>query len=286
MTRCSEAAVLIVGTDQCHWRPDEVAGEEPLEIRIAEGPAWMTLRTPGDDEELIAGSLFTEGIIRSRSDIAGIKQVGDCGNILEVTLTRSERDPSILARSGPAHAGCGWCGRSPWEPAKTGSPSSNILRIDRRILFALPQRLRRAQKTFERTGGLHAAALADESGALIVVREDIGRHNALDKLVGWALIEGCIPLDRCLLVLSGRAGYELIHKAAVAGLPIVAAISAPSDLAIRVARDRGITLAGFLRDDHVNLYSHPSRIRGLVPGSPGAANVRPDRSCELADQNR
>lgn len=262
MNPSSEAAVLLVDRERCHWHPDEVAVEEPLEIQIEGGPSWVTLRTPGEDVELIVGALFTEGIIRSCNDVASISYVGDCGNVVKVSLGRPRRDPAVLARNGPAHAGCGLCGKSSWEPPSPVTPHAAApLQIDRRILFKLPELLGNVQKTFARTGGLHAAGLADESGMLLAVREDIGRHNALDKLIGWALAEGRVPLERSLLILSGRAGYELIHKSAAAGLPIVAAISAPSSCAIRVAQDRGITLAGFLRNGRFNLYCHPSRIR-------------------------
>jgi len=264
-------------------RDDVLAVEAPLAIRVAAGDesrrVAVTMRTPGDDHELAVGWLLAEGVIGGHRDILDVawcvRDEADpvqTGNVVTVTLTTDELpDLSALDRHGLVSSACGVCGRASLEALEAAglAPVTSDLTVPFARLAALPDRLRRHQPTFAATGGLHAAARADADGAVIDVREDVGRHNALDKLLGAALLDRALPWDDQVLVLSGRASYELLQKAAVAGVPVVAAIGAPSTLAVDVADTFGITLVGFLRPDRANVYTHPERVSGQpLPTAP------------------
>lgn len=253
-------------------RVDEVVVEEPLEIRLRAGgdvrTVAVTLRTPGHDFELAAGFLFSEGVLASREEIRAIRYCDDVPgeqryNVVTVELER----PSLpelpgLERHFFTTTACGVCGKAGLDTlARRGlAPVQGDIRIAADLLATLPRRLGRAQPLFARTGGLHAAALFGRAGELVQLREDVGRHNALDKLLGWALLEERLPLGEHVLLLSGRASFELLQKAATAGIPFVAAISAPTNLAVELAEAYGITLVGFLREERWNVYSHPERL--------------------------
>ena len=253
-------------------RSDRVAGEEPLELRHRVGDAWeplvVTMRTPGADFELAAGFLLAEGIVRERADLRGMAYCVDGDetqryNVVNVDLAPSARrpEPHELRRFAATSA-CGVCGKGQLEalevagcrtvPAGPPVPASRIAR--------LPERMRAEQALFERTGGLHAAALFAPDGALLALREDVGRHNALDKVLGWALLEGRVPLHGALVCVSGRASFELAQKCVVAGVALLAAVSAPSSLAIDVAHRFDLALAGFVRDGRFNLYAGDERV--------------------------
>lgn len=263
---------LEVAPDQIRWISDELATEEPLELRLVAGNEHrtiaVTLRTPGNDFELAAGFLFGEGVIQQRSEIKRIAYCVEEGqeqryNIVSVEL-RSPALPRLptLERHFFTTSACGLCGKASIESlsARGLSPVSGDSTISAKVLRELPEKLRKAQQLFDLTGGLHAAALFDLEGNLIALREDIGRHNAMDKLVGWALLEGKLPLAQCIVVVSGRASFELVQKALAAGIPIFASVSAPSNLAVDLAASFGMTLAGFLRGERFNVYAHPERI--------------------------
>jgi len=244
---------------------DELAIEEPLEIRIDSRPVVVTMRTPGNDEELAAGFLFTEGLIRSRGDVRAIRKNtrNRTGNSLDVFL-----DPSVavdlarLARRSFAASSCGVCGKESIRAVRRRLPPvKSRLVVDGRLLLQLPDRLRAAQPAFERTGGLHAAGIFTRDGTLVVAREDIGRHNAVDKVIGHGLLNGLLPFDDRVLVVSGRASFEIMQKSLAARIPVVCAVSAPSSLAAQFARESGQTLVGFLRKERMNIYARRARIR-------------------------
>ncbi len=249
-------------------REDSLAGEEPLEIRLGGVPLTVTMRTPGDDLELAAGLLFTEGIVRRREDIVSISHEKSNGkahgeNVVLVELARGVRyDEDRARRNFVATSSCGLCGKTTIESirARGVSPPNPDLRISPEVLCRLPEALRAAQALFDRTGGLHAAAVFSAGGDLLALREDIGRHNAVDKIVGWALLEGRLPLAENILLVSGRGGFEIIQKAIVAGLPVVASVSAASTLAVELARELGLTLIGFLRGERFLVYSGDERL--------------------------
>jgi FdhD protein len=235
--------------------PDEVAVEEPLEIRVNGEAVAVTMRTPGQDEELALGFCLSEGIAATRAclpdDLAA--------NTVEVDAPGF--DPEGLKRSFYTTSSCGVCGKGALEAIAVEAPRvESDLRVPASLVSALPDRLREAQATFAATGGLHATGLFDETGAPLVVREDVGRHNALDKVIGWAHGAGRLPLDRAILCVSGRLSFELVQKAAVAGCPLLVAVGAPSSLAVDLATDRGITLCGFVRDGRINVYTEPWRV--------------------------
>lgn len=253
--------------EECR-RLDEVVAEEPLEIRLNGAPVSVTMRTPGDDFELAAGFLFTEGIIDAGSDLAGVsyarpRKHGRQCNTVDVTLRAGKTfDAERLRRHFFASSSCGMCGKASIEAVRVRgirSPKGD-LRLDPELLAFLPAALRPAQALFERTGGLHAAALFDSKGTLLEVREDVGRHNAVDKIVGHAVLSGSVPLSERILFVSGRGGFEIVQKALVAGVPVVASVSAPSSLAVGLARDYGLTLIGFLRGRRFVVYSGEERI--------------------------
>ena len=235
--------------------PDEVAVEEPLEIRVAGEPVAVTMRTPGHDEELGIGFLVSEGISPIRAAIPSDM----AANAIDVEV--ADWDPDRLRRNFYTTSSCGVCGKGALEAVAVEAPRvDSELRIPAALASALPPRLRTEQATFAATGGLHATGLFEERGELVCLREDVGRHNAMDKVIGYAFGAGLLPLARHVLCVSGRLSFELVQKAAVAGCPILVAVGAPSSLAVDLARDRRITLCGFVRDGRVNIYSEPWRI--------------------------
>lgn len=247
-------------------RYDWVAVEEPLEIRVA-GPGQdpvsvaVTMRTPGSDLELAVGFLYTEGLIAAGDVVASSGEPAPWhSQVVRVALARPF-DGSALRRNFFASSSCGVCGKATLDQAffRCGAVAPGPT-VPASTLVGLPAALRAAQRGFDRTGGLHAAGLFDAAGRLLAVREDVGRHNAVDKLVGRAFLDGGLPLSGRILLASGRAGFEILQKAAVAGLPIVCAVSAPSSLAVETADRLGVTLVGFLRGDRFNVYTHPERI--------------------------
>lgn len=281
-----EAAVVVVSVDRVTGSTstgftDTLSVEEPLEIRLIADSAGrrisrvvaVTMRTPGHDCDLAAGFLFTEGIVSEAADIWDI--CSESSNVVEATLRRGvEVDLDLLERHSFVASSCGVCGKRSIAaisvrrqyPIPTGKP---LVPID--LVHALPKALRSVQADFARTGGLHASGLFDCNGTLLRIREDVGRHNALDKLIGAALLAGELPLSEQILMLSGRASFELVQKAAQAGLPILAAVSAPSSLAVQLARDCGMTLCGFIRNDRFNVYSGVERLKGLPSSGAGLA---------------
>jgi FdhD protein len=234
---------------------DEVAAEEPLEIRVNGEPVAVTMRTPGHDEELALGFCLSEGILpRSAALPADL-----AANAVEVDAPGF--DPARLARSFYTTSSCGICGKGALEAVAVEAPRvESDLAVPAALVAGLPDRLRAGQAGFAATGGLHATGLFDAEGGLLALREDVGRHNAMDKVVGWAFGEGLLPLERSILCVSGRLSFELVQKAAVAGCPLLVAVGAPSTLAVDLARDRGITLCGFVRDGRVNVYTEPWRV--------------------------
>jgi FdhD protein len=240
---------------------DDLTIEEPLEIRIADKPLATTMRTPGHDEELAAGFLVSEAIVRDRSAIAGISRDGD--NRVTVDLAPDVKlKLNSAQRFGTISSSCGLCGKTNIGEIRQNFPAieSTNVRIDIETLLALPEKLRKAQSDFSRTGGIHAAGIFDSSGELKIVREDIGRHNAVDKAIGQAFLDESLPLNRHVLLVSGRASFEIVQKALAAGIPIVAAVSAPSTLAVDFARESNQMLIGFLRPPSFNIYSHIERV--------------------------
>lgn len=249
-------------------RQDDLAAEEPLEIRLAGRPLTVTMRTPGNDFELAAGFLFTEGIVARPEQIASVREPAEVkfterGNIVNVELAPGvELELEPAQRNFFAASSCGICGKSSIDSVRQrGIRAVNpVFRMAPETLCRLPEALRESQEVFSRTGGLHAAALFDASGALLAEREDIGRHNAVDKIVGWAVLAGRVPLAECALIVSGRGGFEIVQKAAMAGIPLVASVSACSSLAVRLAREVGMTLAGFLRGRRFVVYAGGERL--------------------------
>jgi FdhD protein len=250
-------------------KEDYLAAEEPLEIRVADKPLSVTMRTPGDDLELAAGFLFTEGLVQNRQQILKLESNQDSnmpnrGNVIRAELAAEcLADTDKLHRNFFAASSCGSCGKASIESvrSRTLRPPNPNFTVDPDTLLRTPDSLRHSQAVFGRTGGLHAAALFNRDGDLLTIREDIGRHNAVDKVVGWALLEGRIPLAESILLVSGRGGFEIVQKAIVAGLPIVASVSAPSSLAVQLAREMRLTLIGFLRGKRFVIYAGEERLR-------------------------
>jgi FdhD protein len=242
---------------------DEVAVEEPLEIRIRGSAIATTMRTPGHDEELAAGFLLSEAIVQTPADLRAFSRLNE--NVIHVELAPTVTfTPAASERFGTITSSCGLCGKTSIDFIRQRFSSIDFAkdptRIAEEILLGLPERHRNSQGNFARTGGIHAAGIFDTSGQLLAVREDIGRHNAVDKAIGRAFLDGLLPLNRHVLVVSGRSSFEIVQKALAAGIPIVAAVSAPSSLAINFARECGQTLIGFLRPPTFNVYSHVERI--------------------------
>ncbi len=261
--------LLRVGEGTAQWRGDDVVTEEPLEIRIAGQPVAVTMRTPGNDFELANGFLLTEGLVNAPEQVRSIqtcswKESGEF-NVVDVVLSADAPpfDPASNGRNFYTTSSCGLCGKASIEAIRTRARfdvGSDPLRVSAALLASLPDRLRAAQRVFERTGGLHAAGLFDAEGALLCLREDVGRHNAVDKVIGWAAIERRIPLRSHLLLVSGRASFELTQKALMAGIPLLAAVSAPSSLAVELAEEAGMTVAGFVRGGAMNVYTGAERV--------------------------
>ena len=252
-------------------RPDVLAAEEPLEIRVGGRALAVTMRTPGNDVELAHGFLLTEGVLGTREDVATARYcdgVDDQGrntyNVLDIALADGVPPPETgVERNFYTTSSCGVCGKAALDAVKLKtrfSPATSPFEVKSEVLAGLPDTLRARQKVFASTGGLHAAALFTRDGSLDVVREDIGRHNAVDKVLGWALLEGRIPAPGHGLLVSGRASFELVQKAAMAGIGFLAAVSAPSSLAVELAEENGMTLVGFLRGESMNLYSGDHRL--------------------------
>jgi FdhD protein len=266
-------------------RRDDLATEEPLEIRVARHgdrvgrPVAVTMRTPGADFELAAGFLYGEGVIAGPADIGRIAYCADPAldgeqryNVVTATLAAGRAAPDLagLERHFFASSACGVCGRAGLDGLRrrgvTAAPDGLAVPVE--TLYGLPAALADAQGIFARTGGLHAAGLFTAAGETVAVREDVGRHNAVDKLVGWALLAGRLPPHDLVLVVSGRAGFEIVQKAAAAGVPMVCAVSAPSSLAVAVAEEFGVTLVGFLRGRRCNIYTGHGRVTAAAPETP------------------
>ncbi|MGE5829375.1 MAG: formate dehydrogenase accessory sulfurtransferase FdhD [Micromonosporaceae bacterium] len=267
-------SVMRVSADGRVRRPDTLAAEEPLEIRVGRpgaprGPLAVTMRTPGDDLDLALGFLLTEGLIGAAADVltaqlcAGANEPNTY-NVVDVVLAPHVPAPRTdPTRNFYTTSSCGVCGKASIDAVRTRSlfdVSVDPVTVTAATLAALPERLRAAQRAFERTGGLHAAGIFDPTGQLVCLREDVGRHNAVDKVVGWALREGRLPLSGHILLVSGRASFELAQKAAMAGVPVLAAVSAPSTLAVDLADEVGLTLVGFLRGETMNVYAGAGRV--------------------------
>jgi FdhD protein len=257
--------------DQAITRPETLAVEEPLEIRVNGAPVTVTMRTPGSDIELAQGFLLTEGVIAHREDVLTIRYCGGRGddgantyNVVDVTLAPGVKPPDLdVTRNFYTTSSCGVCGKASLDAVRVisrFSPGEDPATVAAATLKAMPGQLRSAQKVFASTGGLHAAALFGVDGTMLVVREDIGRHNAVDKVIGWALEHERVPLSATVLLVSGRASFELTQKAVLAGIPVLAAVSAPSSLAVSLAEETGITLVAFLREDSMNVYTRADRI--------------------------
>ncbi|MFF2806421.1 formate dehydrogenase accessory sulfurtransferase FdhD [Streptomyces sp. NPDC058000] len=255
-------------------RPDTLVAEEPMEIRLNGKPLAITMRTPGDDFALAAGFLVSEGVLARADELATIVYCAGATadgantyNVVDVRLAEGVSVPDLtLERNVYTTSSCGLCGKASLDAVRTtarwtlDTAPEPALRMDPETLAALPDRLRGAQRVFDRTGGLHAAALFTADGELLDVREDVGRHNAVDKIVGRALQDGRLPLSSCVLMVSGRASFELAQKAVMAGIPVLAAVSAPSSLAVDLAVETGLTLVGFLRGRSMNVYAGAHRL--------------------------
>lgn len=252
-------------------RPETLVVEEPLEIRVNGAAVTVTMRTPGADFELAQGFLLTEGIIAGRDDVQTIRYCGgavegaNTYNVLDVTLAAGVTAPTLdVTRNFYTTSSCGVCGKASLDAVRVigrFAPGADPATVAAATLEAMPGQLRSAQKVFDSTGGLHAAALFGIDGTMLAVREDVGRHNAVDKVIGWALEQRQVPLAGSVLLVSGRASFELTQKAVLAGIPVLAAVSAPSSLAVSLAEESGITLVAFLREDSMNVYTRADRIR-------------------------
>jgi FdhD protein len=258
--------------DTVTTRPETLAVEEPMEIRINGTAITVTMRTPGSDVELAQGFLLTEGVIGQRDDIARVQYCRGADedgvnsyNVLDVSLAPNVAMPDVdVTRNFYTTSSCGVCGKGSIDAIQLisrHSPGDDPTVVATETLSAMPDQLRSAQRIFATTGGLHGAALFDADGTMLVVREDIGRHNAVDKVIGWALENDRIPLTGTVLLVSGRASFELTQKAVMAGIPVLAAVSAPSSLAVDLAGQAGLTLVAFLRGDSMNVYTRPDRVK-------------------------
>jgi FdhD protein len=301
---------------------DFLAAEEPLEIRVEGHSIAVVMRTPGEERELAAGFLVTEGVVRTADDIVDITYVPHCtvstrngddwlgwpkesvvkegessssrppkgtaeGNVVNVSLKKPDlMDLKRLTRNVFSSSSCGICSKASIAAVRQQFPPiEDHFEVDAETLLGLPAVLASAQETFKRTGGLHACALFDETGKLQALREDVGRHNALDKVIGWALLSGRLPLRRHVLLLSGRSSFEMMQKALAAGIPMVAAISAPSSLAVEFARESGQTLVGFLRGEKMNVYAGGERLRCGVESTGGISKLHIERKDEHRTSN-
>ena len=277
--------VLRLDRDHTLTRPDTLVVEDPFEIRVGGRPLAVTMRTPGHDVDLAHGFLTTEGVISSAEDVAvarycdGVDGSGaNTYNVLDVSLAEGVAPPDVgLERNFYTTSSCGVCGKASIDSVRTRTRfpvGTDLCVVTQEVLAGLPAALRGAQQVFDRTGGLHAAGLFSTAGELLCLREDVGRHNAVDKVVGWAVRERLLPLRATVLLVSGRASFELTQKALMAGIPVLAAVSAPSTLAVDLAEESGMTLVGFLRGDAMNVYAGAQRV---APSSP-APRGRPAQS--------
>lgn len=263
--------VLRIGPNGAVRRPDSLAVEEPLEIRMGGRSLSVTMRTPGHDIDLVHGFLLGEGIIRSAADVAVIRYcdgVDEDGantyNVLDVALAQGTPEPVVAQRNFLSTSACGVCGKASLDAVRVRAPydlTQSPLTVAAEVLASLPETMRSRQRVFDSTGGLHAAGLFTADGALLALREDVGRHNAVDKVLGWALTERRVPLSETILAVSGRASFELVQKAVVAGVPMLTAVSAPSSLAVDLAAESSLTLVGFLRGETMNVYTGEQRIK-------------------------
>jgi FdhD protein len=262
--------ILSLNRDGITAQQDDLAVEEALEIRVAGAEPVITMRTPGHDRELVAGLLLSEGLVRRHQDLASLSPLLNPAGVMQVELARPDQAPTNnLQRSSLSNSACGVCGkrRLNLELLDELPPLPPSPRVSSEILNALPTRLAALQQLFSDTGGLHAAALFDQFGKIVTVREDVGRHNALDKLLGWALLQDQLPLENHIVLLSGRASFELIQKCIMARVAMVCAISAPSSYAVELARKHDITLVGFLRQGRFNIYAAAHRIQHQATAS-------------------
>lgn len=263
--------VLRVRDGEAATRPDTLAAEEPMEIRVGGRPLTVTMRTPGDDFDLACGFLVSEGVVHATTDVAGVRYCagatsdgGNTYNVVDVVLGPGVAAPDAsLERNFYTTSSCGLCGKASLDAVRTTaawSVAGDPMRTSPEVLATLPDSLRAAQRVFDSTGGLHAAGLFSADGELKCLREDVGRHNAVDKVVGQALRSGLLPLRGSVLMVSGRASFELVQKAVMAGIPMLAAVSAPSSLAVDLASESGLTLVGFLRSASMNVYAGAERL--------------------------
>jgi len=264
--------VVRIDGERRSTRPDTLAAEEPLEIRVGGTPLSVTMRTPGNDFDLVAGFLVSEGVTAATSELLAMRYCAGATvdgentyNVIDATLAAGVAPPAAsLARNFYTTSSCGVCGKATIDAVRSVSQwpvADDPVRISPSVLMGLPEALRAAQAVFDKTGGLHAAGLfASGGGELLCVREDVGRHNAVDKVIGWAAREGRLPLRGCVLMVSGRASFELAQKALMAGIPVLVAVSAPSTLAADLADEAGMTLVGFLRGSTMNVYAGAERV--------------------------
>ncbi|MGH3621222.1 MAG: formate dehydrogenase accessory sulfurtransferase FdhD [Sciscionella sp.] len=263
--------VTLAGANE-RQRSDSLAAEEPLELRVDGQALAVTMRTPGNDVELAHGFLLSEGVIGHLEDVAvarycnGVDDEGrNTYNVLDVALAQGVTAPRAgVERNFYTTSSCGVCGKAALDAVRLQtrfSPAVDACEVSSEVLAGMPDTLRQGQRVFASTGGLHGAGLLTPDGRMLVVREDVGRHNAVDKVLGWALLADRVPLSGCVLLVSGRASFELVQKAAMAGIPVLAAVSAPSSLAVDLAAEQGMTLVGFLRGDSMNLYTGAHRVR-------------------------
>ncbi|MFI6537091.1 formate dehydrogenase accessory sulfurtransferase FdhD [Nonomuraea sp. NPDC050547] len=282
MSRVTIKRPILRVRDTTTRRFDSLAAEEPLEIRLDGTPLTVTMRTPGDDFDLAAGFLVSEGAVGRAADVAAIRYCAGAladgtqtYNVLDVRLAPGVPRPE--PRNFYTTSSCGVCGKASLEAVRTvarWTPREDPVRLSRQTITALPDRLRSAQRVFDRTGGLHAAGLFSPAGEARCVREDVGRHNAVDKLLGWALRGDLLPLRETVLMVSGRASFELVQKAVMAGIPVLAAVSAPSSLAVELAAEEGMTLIGFLRGESMNVYAGEHRLDVTPATGLGSAGGR------------
>ena len=276
VTRRHAVLRLGPGLDRPIRRNDTLAVEEPLEIRLNGESYLVTMRTPGNDIDLVHGLLYSEGIIAERSDVVLARYCAGAGpdgvntyNVLDVTLAPPARPPALSARRNVVTtSACGICGTTTIEQVLRGSAYEVAagLVVPAALVLSAPARLRQQQRAFDQTGGLHAAGLLGIDSEMICVREDVGRHNAVDKVIGWAIREQLLPLRQMILTVSGRASFELTQKAVLAGIPVLAAVSAPSSLAVELAEEAGLTLVGFIRGESMNVYTHAERMHWSTNG--------------------
>jgi FdhD protein len=264
----AERRVLKIRDGQARRSRDRLAVEEPLELRVAGRPVGVTMRTPGNDVELAIGYCVSEGLVAGPDEIAAVRFCAPEGQAQEFNVLTVDLRPGVplpdpsLERLAVTSSSCGVCGKASVDAVRLACApvAGDRLRLHSRVLAGIPDRVREAQRVFEQTGGLHAAAVCDADGTVACVREDVGRHNAVDKVIGWAATQDRLPLAGTVLFVSGRSSFEVVQKAAVAGVPLVAAVSAPSSLAVELAEEVGITLVGFLRGTAMNVYTHPERV--------------------------